>query len=67
VKKLDTKIEYREKSGLEIGDIILKDGAYDIVVEGNILSVRPGSGLISRCSECSRVIQKGMLQGARES
>lgn len=62
VKKLDIKIEFREKSGLEIGDIILKDGAYDIVVEGNILSIRPGSGLISRCPECSRVIQKGMCR-----
>jgi replication factor A1 len=62
VKKLDAKIEYRERGGLEIGDIILKDGAYDIVVEGNILSIRPGSGLISRCPECSRVIQKGMCR-----
>jgi len=62
VKKLDSKIEYTEKNGMEIGELILKDGAYDITVEGNILSIRPGSGLISRCPECSRVIQKGMCR-----
>ena len=59
VTSLGNKIEYREKEGLKIEDVILKDGAYDIVVEGNILSIRTGSGLISRCGECSRVIQKG--------
>ena len=62
VAKLGNKIEYREKEGLKIGDVIMKDAAYDIVVEGNILSIRPGSGLISRCCECSRVIQKGMCR-----
>ncbi len=59
VTKLDKKLEYKEKGRVEIGDIASKDGAYDIVIEGNILSIRPGSGLISRCPECSRVIQKG--------
>ncbi len=62
VKKLETKLEYIETKGLKIGDVILKDGAYDIVVEGNILSIRPGSGLISRCPDCSRVIQKGICR-----
>ena len=62
ISKLEKKLEYREKIGLKIGDIIIKDGAYDIVVEGNILSIRPGSGLIARCPECSRVVQKGMCR-----
>jgi replication factor A1 len=62
LSKLDRKLEYREKEGLKIEDIINKDGAYDIVVEGNILSIRPGSGLIARCPECSRVVQKGMCR-----
>ena len=62
VTKLEKKLEYREKEGLNIGNVIIKEGAYDIVVEGNILSIRPGSGLISRCPECSRVIQKGMCR-----
>ncbi|PWB55022.1 MAG: replication protein A [Candidatus Methanoperedenaceae archaeon] len=62
ISKLEKKLEYREKTGLKIGDIIIKDGAYDIVVEGNILSIRPGSGLIARCPECSRVVQKGICR-----
>ncbi len=60
--KLDKTLEYRETGKASIGDIVNKDGAYDIVIEGNILSIRPGSGLISRCPQCSRVIQKGMCR-----
>ncbi len=59
VTKLDRKLEYKETGRVKIGDIAGKDGAYDIVIEGNLLSIRPGSGLIARCPECSRVIQKG--------
>ncbi|MCZ7406633.1 MAG: Single-stranded DNA binding protein [Candidatus Methanoperedens sp.] len=62
VIKLDKKMEYKEVGSARIGDIIEKDGAYDIIIEGNILSIRPGSGLIARCPECSRVIQKGMCR-----
>ncbi len=62
VTKLDKKLEYKETSRVRILDVIDKEGAYDIVIEGNILSIRPGSGLIARCPECSRVIQKGMCR-----
>lgn len=62
VTKLDKKIEYKETGKVKIGDIVGKDGAYDIVIEGNILSIRPGSGLVARCPECSRVIQKGICR-----
>ncbi len=62
VIKVDKKMEYKETGSVRIGDITGKDGAYDIVIEGNILSIRPGSGLIARCPECSRVIQKGMCR-----
>jgi replication factor A1 len=60
--KLARNIEFKEKIGSRIEDVIEKDGAYDIVVEGNLLSIRPGSGLINRCPRCSRVIQKGMCR-----
>ncbi|MDP2846502.1 MAG: Single-stranded DNA binding protein, partial [Candidatus Methanoperedens sp.] len=60
--KLDKELEYKGTGRASIGDIVNKDGAYDIVIEGNILSIRPGSGLIARCPECSRVIQKGMCR-----
>ncbi len=62
ITKAGKRIEHREKDISRIGDVITKDGAYDIVVEGNFLSIRPGSGLIARCSECSRVIQKGLCR-----
>jgi replication factor A1 len=42
----------------ELCELLKRDGALDVVVKGNILSVRPGSGLITRCPECKRVIQK---------
>lgn len=38
------------------------DGAYDIEVEGDVVSIRPGSGLIERCPICSRVMQKGQCR-----
>ncbi len=60
--KLDKELEYKGNCRARIGDIVSKDGAYDIAIEGNILSIRPGSGLIARCPECSRVIQKGMCR-----
>jgi replication factor A1 len=62
VTKLDKKIEYKVIGKVSIGDIAGKDGAYDIIIEGNILSIRPGSGLVARCPECSRVIQKGICR-----
>lgn len=62
VTKLDKTIQYTEPQKIMIGDLIEKDGAFDAVIEGNILSIRPGSGLIARCPECSRVIQKSMCR-----
>ena len=62
VTTLDKRIDYTEPERVLIGDIIMKDGAFDIMIEGNILSVRPGSGLISRCTVCNRVMQKGMCR-----
>jgi replication factor A1 len=38
------------------------DGAYDIEIEGDVVSIRPGSGLIERCPICSRVMQKGQCR-----
>ncbi|VVB96396.1 Replication factor A [uncultured archaeon] len=62
VKKLDRIIQYKEPHKVMIGDIIEKEGAFDVVIEGNILSIRPGSGLIARCPQCNRVIQKSMCR-----
>ncbi|MFP8891255.1 Single-stranded DNA binding protein [Natrialbaceae archaeon A-CW2] len=47
---------------LGIGDAIASGGMYDVELVGNLLAVRDGSGLIQRCPECNRVIQKGQCR-----
>ncbi len=44
---------------LRIEEISSRDSMFDVTASGNIISVRPGSGIITRCPECGRVIQKG--------
>ena len=44
---------------IKIEEIDSKDSIFDVAAVGNVVSVRPGSGIITRCPECSRVIQKG--------
>lgn len=44
---------------LKIRDLETKNSMFDIAASGNVVSVRPGSGIIFRCPECGRVIQKG--------
>ena len=36
-----------------------RGGANDAVLEGHVLAVREGSGLIFRCPECNRMLQSG--------
>ena len=45
-----------------LSELSTGDGAYDIEAEGDIVSIRPGSGLIERCPDCSRVMQKGQCR-----
>jgi len=47
---------------ISLDKITDRDGAFDVSIEGNIISVRPGSGLITRCPECNRVIQKNICR-----
>ena len=46
-----------ESNKMPIHELVEKRGALDIEVEGIIIDIRPGSGIINRCSECKRVIQ----------
>ncbi|WP_406658185.1 Single-stranded DNA binding protein [Methanolobus sp. ZRKC2] len=41
-----------------IANILEKNGIFDVIVIGDIISVRPGSGVIERCPICNRVTQK---------
>ena len=59
VKKLDkNKILKKDLqvSKLPIYILIDKRGAIDVEVEGTVLEIRPGSGVIMRCSQCNRIL-----------
>jgi len=57
---------------MPIGEILQKDGLFDVAAFGNIISIRPGSGIIQRCPQCNRVIQKntcrahGVVEGIKD-
>ena len=60
VKKLEkSKIpkDEIESNKMPLYALVEKRGALDVEVEGTVIDIRPGSGLITRCSECKRVIQ----------
>lgn len=50
------------KEIMHLEEVISREGAFDIIVEGDILSIRPESGLIQRCPNCNRVIQKNICR-----
>ncbi|WP_207592429.1 Single-stranded DNA binding protein [Halomontanus rarus] len=45
-----------------IGEAVATGGVYDVELVGNLIAVRDGSGLIQRCPECRRVVQKGQCR-----
>jgi len=45
--------------GVEISTLMEGAGAADVTVSGVILQIKEGSGLVFRCPECKRVLQKG--------
>jgi replication factor A1 len=54
--------ELAEKRIYRIGELMGRGGAIDAAVEGVIIDIKNGSGLISRCPECNRVLQKGICR-----
>ncbi|PGF16907.1 replication factor A [Natrinema sp. CBA1119] len=63
VTELDREIDVgTDTSTMDVGDAVATGGIYDVEVVGNLLAVRDGSGLIQRCPECYRVIQKGQCR-----
>lgn len=52
----------KEPRSIPIASVLEKDGIFDVVVTGNIISVRPGSGIIERCPVCNRVIQNNVCR-----
>jgi replication factor A1 len=62
VTELDREVEVGGPTRLSIREAVERGGAYDVELVGNIIDVRDGSGLIQRCPECDRVIQKGQCR-----
>ncbi|QLK27040.1 Single-stranded DNA binding protein [Natrinema zhouii] len=63
VTELDREVDVgTNTSTMDVGDAVGTGGIYDVEVVGNLLAVRDGSGLIQRCPECYRVIQKGQCR-----
>ncbi|HEX9907887.1 MAG TPA: hypothetical protein VGB78_05400 [Thermoplasmata archaeon] len=63
VKEKFPSAEELQKTGLRmIAEIASKGGAADALVRGVLLEVRDGSGLIMRCPDCKRALQKGMCK-----
>ena len=58
-EKYPTAEELSRSSIVPISDIAGRGGAADVSVRATIVEVRDGSGLIMRCPECRRALQKG--------
>jgi replication factor A1 len=60
VKEKFPSVEELQKSSVSmVSEIAARGGAADATVRGAIIEVREGSGLIMRCPECRRALQKG--------
>jgi len=60
VREMFPSAEDLQKSGVRmISEIASRGGAMDATVRGVVVEVREGSGLIMRCPECKRALQKG--------
>jgi len=51
-----------------LSELVDRNGALDVYVEGTVIEIRKGSGLVQRCPECNRVLQDGacVVHGAVE-
>jgi len=60
VEVLDEAVETADGgTELSIREAVAGGGVYDVEVEGTVVAVRDGSGLIERCPDCGRVIDGG--------
>jgi replication factor A1 len=67
IEPLDRDVEGSEDAPrMSVREAIVTGGLFDVEVTGSLLAVRDGSGLIQRCPECGRVIQKGQCRAHGE-
>ncbi|MFW5938582.1 MAG: Single-stranded DNA binding protein [Halanaeroarchaeum sp.] len=62
VARLDGDVEPGGPTELPIREAVGRGGVYDVALTGNIIEIRDGSGLVQRCPECGRVVQKGQCR-----
>lgn len=58
-EKFPTLEELSKTSIIPLSDVAGRGGAAGVSVRGTVIEVRDGSGLIMRCPECKRALQKG--------
>ncbi|MGQ9586939.1 MAG: hypothetical protein ACUVT7_00960 [Thermoplasmata archaeon] len=58
-EKFPSEEELQRRGVRMIAEIAGRGGATDATVRGVLLEIREGSGLIMRCPECKRALQKG--------
>ncbi|MFB6353812.1 MAG: Single-stranded DNA binding protein [Halobacteriales archaeon] len=66
VEPADAAIEPGEAARMAIGEAVGTGGVFDVELTGSVVGVREGSGLIQRCPECGRVVQKGQCRSHGE-
>jgi replication factor A1 len=54
--------ELSQRQVYPIEELMERGGAIDVDVDGVIIDIKSGSGLIFRCPECKRVVQKGICR-----
>ncbi len=60
--KFPSEQELSQASKKSIEELERSGGAADVVVQGTVVDIKKGTGLIFRCPECNRVVQKGVCQ-----
>ncbi len=61
-EKFPSAEELQKTTVSMISEISSRGGAADATVRGAVIEVRDGSGLIMRCPDCKRALQKGMCK-----
>ncbi|MBN1280281.1 MAG: hypothetical protein JXA00_01385 [Candidatus Thermoplasmatota archaeon] len=62
VEKLDaSKIPPEDITAqrVSLSELVERNGALDVTVEGTVIEIRQGSGVVQRCPQCNRVLQQG--------
>jgi replication factor A1 len=62
VEKLDANTILKKdvtSQKLPLSELVERNGALDVEVQGTVIEIRKGSGVVQRCPECNRVLRNG--------